>query len=383
MEDICISAVIPVFNAEQYIEKAIQSILNQAVHVQEIIVVDDGSTDRTCEIVENLQLTQPTVFFYKQENAGASSARNNGISTANSKWILLLDADDECTEDLIEHYKNKIQNDDYAAVYADFTQIDEGSNAISGSFLGQELRGNKGFCQMLIRNPIISPSGSIIKKAAFEKVGGFDTNIKYGEDVDFWLRLLNLNFNVGHVPKPLIRIRRHATNTTANIAITKTGEKILLDKYSTTYIKEKIYSRDCSVEESHLDFANLLIRYDKWQEAYLLLQSIQIDKSNNRYISFLFIRTIVAIYFKNFQYAMRIYEEILRNVSQHGAALNNLGVLYALNEDKVKAEQCIRKALTLYPGYIDATHNLSQLGFSEPSYKFTMRELRNNLLRYS
>ncbi|MFJ8102455.1 glycosyltransferase [Lysinibacillus sp. NPDC096212] len=385
MESISVSAVIPAYNAELYIEKAIRSLLNQTIHIDEIIIVDDGSVDCTCEIVEEIQREQSKVFLYKQVNAGASAARNKGISKAKGNWILPLDADDECSEQLVENYIGKIQNGDYAAVYTNFVQINETSEVISGIFSGYELRGNDGFCKMLIRNPIISPSGSMIKKTIYEEINGFDINVKYVEDVDFWLRLLANDFNIGHIEKPLISIRRHATNTTASIEITKAGEKILLDKYSISNIKEKIYKREYSIEDNHLDFANLLIRYEKWLEADEVLKANQVDKNNNRYISFLFIKSIVALHFKKLHLAKEYYFEILESNRQHGAAMNNLAVLYSLENQFSSAKELLSKVLEININYLDAHHNLMILSKDFIEYeelKFTWRELRPNLLHY-
>ncbi|MFB5085886.1 glycosyltransferase [Psychrobacillus sp. PGGUH221] len=380
-----ISVVIPAFNAEAYIEESIESILKQTVKVNEIIVVDDGSMDRTRDIVKNIQNKHPEVFLYTQENAGASAARNIGISKATGNWILLLDADDQCAETLVKNYLGKIQDDNYVAVYTDFIQINESSGIISGVLAGQELNGNDGFCKMLIRNPIISPSGSLVKKSVFEEINGFDIKLNYGEDVDFWLQLLDNGFNIGHIAEPLIYIRRHNSNTTANIQITNVGEKNLLNKFSIPTIREKIYSRECPLEDNHLDFANLLIRSDKWKEADKLLRSIHIEYNNDRYINFLFLQSIIAINFKEFKLAMKFNEEILKKKPQHGAAMNNLAVLYSFDRNMELAKELLNKALRQNANYLDAQHNLAILSNEQVEnnrLKFTSRELRETLLHY-
>ena len=89
---ITVSAVIPAYNAGKYVGRAIESVLAQTRKADEIIVVDDGSTDDTAEVVERFG---DAVRFIRQENAGASFARNTGIEAATSDWIAFLDADDE------------------------------------------------------------------------------------------------------------------------------------------------------------------------------------------------------------------------------------------------------------------------------------------------
>ncbi len=89
---ITVSAVIPAYNAAKYVERAIESVLAQTRKADEIIVVDDGSTDNTADVVRQFG---DKVKFIRQENAGASVARNTGIEAATSEWISFLDADDE------------------------------------------------------------------------------------------------------------------------------------------------------------------------------------------------------------------------------------------------------------------------------------------------
>ena len=89
---ITVSAVIPAYNAGKYVGRAIESVLAQTHKADEIIVVNDGSSDDTAEVVERFG---GAVRFIRQENAGASVARNTGIEAATSEWIAFLDADDE------------------------------------------------------------------------------------------------------------------------------------------------------------------------------------------------------------------------------------------------------------------------------------------------
>lgn len=378
-----ISAVIPAYNAEAYIERAIVSIVNQCDPVHEIIVVDDGSTDQTESVIYKLKQKHKFIKFLKQRNAGASAARNHGISIAEGDWVLLLDADDECDSTLIRQYKAQIYEGQYSAIYSDFVQIDETGHKISDTFFGQRLLGRAGFCQMLLRNPIISPSGSIIHKSVFNELEGFDTTIKYVEDVDFWLRLLLNGNNIGHVCEPLSFIRRHSTNTTANIESTRQGEKRLLDKFGLAVLKETIYERSSPIAHNHLDFVNFLIRFEKWQEAEQLLETVQIESSNDKYVSYLFVKALVALQLDKFKVAKELYLSIIELNNTHGAALNNLGVLYAQNNELDKARRTFKLALQYYPGYQDAANNIEQLDTETSTFLFTKRELRKSLLRYS
>ncbi|HIW34702.1 MAG TPA: glycosyltransferase family 2 protein [Candidatus Paenibacillus intestinavium] len=378
-----ISAVIPAYNAEHYIEKAVLSIVRQTEPVHEIIIVDDGSTDQTVNIVNKLQEKYNYIKLYQQTNAGASAARNNGISKAIGEWVLLLDADDECNVTLIEQYKEKINGGKYAAIYSGFIQIDEAGHKISDAISGRELLGQTGFCQMFLRNPIISPSASIILKSAFYQLDGFDTTIKYVEDVDFWLRILLSGMNIGYVSQPLSYIRRHTNNTTANIESTRQGERRLLDKFGLPLLQKIIYERDNTIENNHLDYIDFLIRYEKWQEAQRLLDTVKIEKTDNKYQSYIFTTALVALHFENFSVAEELYSQMIKQNETHGAALNNIGVLFAMNGQLTEARNVMQQAFQYYPEYLDAKHNIEQLAVENPIYRFTKRELRKNLLRYS
>ena len=87
-----ISVVIPLYNKEKYIKRAIESVLNQTFQKFEIIVVNDGSTDKSAEIVQNIK--DPRIRLINQKNAGVSAARNRGIQEAKYEYIAFLDADD-------------------------------------------------------------------------------------------------------------------------------------------------------------------------------------------------------------------------------------------------------------------------------------------------
>lgn len=89
-----ISIIIPVYNVKPYIERCIRSVLDQTYTNLEVIIVNDGSTDSTGKICEELALGDKRITFISQENEGQSAARNKGLNLANGKWIIFLDSDD-------------------------------------------------------------------------------------------------------------------------------------------------------------------------------------------------------------------------------------------------------------------------------------------------
>ncbi|WP_107947377.1 glycosyltransferase [Lysinibacillus parviboronicapiens] len=383
-----ISVVIPAFNAGVYIEKAIQSILKQIIHVHEIIIVDDGSVDQTCKVVQKIQKEEPKIVLHTQKNAGASTARNRGIHEATGDWILFLDADDECSENLVETYLAKINEvrEDISVIYTAYYQIDEHSHVISPFLSGKRLSGIEGFCDILIRNPIISPSGVLVKKSRLVEMSGFNTSIKCDEDVDLWVRLLDNNYSIEYINKPLSFIRRHSNNTTSSMSTSHNAEKLIMDQYGLDYIKEKLYKRSYTMEKNSLDFALFLIRYKQWKQCEKLLENTRVLEDSSHYVTYCFLKSIVYIEDKRFNEALDEYEKILVADVTHGAALNNSGVIYAMNGNKEKAITNMEQAMLLFPGYLDAQHNIMLIENSETDkslYRFSLRELRPVLLSYS
>lgn len=166
-----ISIVIPAYNAAKYISDAIQSVLQQDYRPIEVIVVDDGSTDNTREIIESI--AAPEVSYYYKENGGASSARNYGIERANGEYIRFVDADDIL---LPGSLSGQMQH-----------ALTLKENEIS---IGYELN-NKGIkCKPLIYPmAAYAPWLALYPKQALVSVSGFDEQLKVSEDVELCINL--------------------------------------------------------------------------------------------------------------------------------------------------------------------------------------------------
>lgn len=104
MNDIVVSVIIPVYNAEKYIERAVDSVLNQTFHDYEIILVNDGSTDKSREIIDNIASQYENIACLHVDNGGPSKARNIGMSVARGEFIQFMDADDYIDSDMLESY---------------------------------------------------------------------------------------------------------------------------------------------------------------------------------------------------------------------------------------------------------------------------------------
>jgi glycosyltransferase involved in cell wall biosynthesis len=195
--DIKISVVVPAYNAENFIDRCINSILSQKFPSYQIIVVDDGSTDNTANIVKSYG---KDVDYIYQRNGGEPSARNTGIRNATGDWIAFLDSDDEWLDTHLENFVNIIKENSNLAWYGSpVRHVDNRSGRILLDY--KECRSKNYINRSYFRDYLsaLPPSGffssatMIINKAVFEKVGLFNLCLKTGTDVDMWFRI-GLNY---------------------------------------------------------------------------------------------------------------------------------------------------------------------------------------------
>ena len=179
-----VSVIIPTYNRKNLLKRALHSVSNQTFVPQEIIVVDDGSSDGTKDWVLE---TFPYVRYIYQDNSGVSSARNAGIKEAKGSWIAFLDSDDEWMSNKLEQQKGVI-NSFQEAWLCHTNEIWIRNGVRVNQMKKHQKYGGDVFenCLDICR---ISPSSALIKKEVFEMVGLFDESLKVCEDYDLWLRI--------------------------------------------------------------------------------------------------------------------------------------------------------------------------------------------------
>lgn len=183
--------IIPAYNAEKWIGRAITSVLNQTIEPTEVIVVDDGSTDSTAQVVQ--KYGAPIRYFY-YENAGLSTARNRGIERAKYEWIAWLDADDEWLPNFVaSHIKLISRNPDVKWTYCrheDVTQNGCRRWPIPKA-LEEEIK-REGFLSYFRAEPAgfyFGTCGFMIRRGVFDALGDFDPAMRNGMDGDMWRRI--------------------------------------------------------------------------------------------------------------------------------------------------------------------------------------------------
>lgn len=193
-----LSVIIPTFSRAGLVGRAIKSVLSQTLQPDEIIIIDDGSTDETPTIIEQ---NFPMVKYFRQNNKGVSSARNAGIRMANGDWIVFLDSDDEWLPKKLSGQMNALsKNTEMKICYTNEIWVRHGRR------VNQRKKHTK-FGGHIYQNClplcIISPSSVVIHKSIFDEVGFFDESLPVCEDYDLWLRICS-RYPVLYLEEPLI-----------------------------------------------------------------------------------------------------------------------------------------------------------------------------------
>jgi glycosyltransferase involved in cell wall biosynthesis len=206
-----VSVIIPVYNGEDFIRDAVEHIMSQNYPALEIIIVDDGSTDRTAEIINELPVD---IRYFKQPNAGPASARNRGIRDATADLLVFLDIDDLWPENNLHLLVDEMRNEPDADVIRGYAQIMEYSEETGEyDFVGNPVEAFPDYI-----------GAAIYRSSAFEKVGLFDTTLKYGEDTDWFNRAEELHLKVKRLEDMTLLVRRHGKNMTYGKDIVELGK---------------------------------------------------------------------------------------------------------------------------------------------------------------
>lgn len=202
MSNPLISVIIPTFNYAHYIHEALQSVLRQAHSPLEIIIVDDGSTDDTAEL---LTAYQDRVLYVRQENRGTGAARNTGILRSRGDYLAFLDADDVWIPEKLNLQMQCFRlTPELDAVYGHVEQfVSPDLDARSATRL-RHLHGSV--------QPAPIPSSLLIRRPGFDRVGLFDESLRLGVEMDWYARLQDHGLNSVMLRNVLYRRRLHGSN---------------------------------------------------------------------------------------------------------------------------------------------------------------------------
>ncbi|HKV39998.1 MAG TPA: glycosyltransferase [Blastocatellia bacterium] len=209
-----ISAIIPTYNHGRFVAEAIESALGQTRRLDEVIVVDDGSTDDTGSVLSKYA---DRINVIRQKNSGVAAARNRGAEQASGDLLAFLDSDDRWHPEKIERQAGLFEtNPRLGLVHCGVREIDE-----RGAGLREESAGLQGWVYkdlLMFQRPVILGGGSaaLIPKDVFDAAGGFDPDLSTSADWDLFYRV-SRRYEVGFVPATLVDYRVHSGNMHGNI----------------------------------------------------------------------------------------------------------------------------------------------------------------------
>ena len=213
-----ISVVMPLYNKEAEVERALRSIIEQSLTPGEIIVVDDGSTDGSRAIVERIIAENPEagIRLITQQNSGVSAARNRGIAEAKGEYIALLDADDAWLTGYLAEVCRLMEYYPDADAYSTAFDIVSGTKHVAASTPTTEGYIDIAEEALQHRYPII-PSTATLRREAVLRAGGFPEGMRIGEDQWLWVKMVQQGAKFCFSPMSLVRYSRTASNRSASI----------------------------------------------------------------------------------------------------------------------------------------------------------------------
>jgi glycosyltransferase involved in cell wall biosynthesis len=221
-----ISVIIPAYNQAMYVSEAIRSVLGQTYPDFELIVVDDGSTDETSQILAGFQ--DPRIHVIRQSNAGLSSARNTGLHESTAPLVTFLDADDYFLPNKLEVLSRYLENNlEIGLVAGRVIYIDHTGRTLVEAEKPSSLLELPG---LLFENPICV-SGILLRRNWLERVGVFDESLRACEDWDLWLRLLIEGCQMAWVENLVVAYRIHPGQMTRQSDRMRKAIFAMLDKF--------------------------------------------------------------------------------------------------------------------------------------------------------
>lgn len=248
-----ITAIIPLYNGSKYIEEALNSVFRQTLPPVEVIVVNDGSTDNGAgvAIVERLARSHPITLLHKL-NGGQSSARNLGVKQSKTDLIALLDQDDVWYENHLEELAKPFRSRNSPPlgwVYSNLDEIDEDGFLVSRSYLSllSAAHPKRHIYDCMRQDMFVLPSASLIRREAFEAIGGFDEELCGYEDDDLFLRMFRAGYDNLYLDQALSKWRIYPTSTSYTFRMARSRGiyvRKLLRSFPDDAKRARYYARD-------------------------------------------------------------------------------------------------------------------------------------------
>lgn len=263
-----VSVVIPVFNREKTVGRAVSSVLNQSYKNLELIVVDDCSDDNSLEVIREFQDERIKVIALKR-NSGANAARNKGIMAARGQYVAFQDSDDEWDKDKLRIQVHEMLDRDLSACFCAHCLIDDVCEVIVPDDYENKEKYEDGLINVLTNYNVIGTPTLIVRKDVFEEIDSFDEEMPRLQDYEFVIRLVQKK-KIAYVARPLVFAYQTQKGISTNaealqeaiaLLLMKHGEFLNQDSLLSFFLYNELTGRDVSrLYANCVQFQNLLTK---------------------------------------------------------------------------------------------------------------------------
>lgn len=214
-----VSTIIPLYNHEKYVAEAIRSVLEQGGVLKELIILDDGSQDRSADVADEFSKIDSRVTVIRQQNRGAHATINRGLSLATGEFIAILNSDDAFCEGRFAALTRALDLDGGSDVASSSISFMDGAgkeilnpwfdDALAGFRRRQDVASS-----LIEANYLMTTSNFFLRRSVFTNLGGF-APLRYAHDLEFALRCAAMRLRFCFIDRPLLRYRFHSHNTIA------------------------------------------------------------------------------------------------------------------------------------------------------------------------
>jgi len=275
-----ISVIITAHNYGRYLSECLDSVLKQTIDSCEIIVVDDGSTDNTDEILKKYEEHIDKII--KLNGSGVAVASNEGIRNSSGEYVIRLDADDYFVENILQILLHNIEhNDGLGMVYPDYYVVNEEGDILECRRYGKPKEEEK----LLERTPL--GSCALFRRSCYDEIGGYDCDLRFEEDYDFWLKFIK-RFKIKNIDIPLFYYRRHGNNKSDKFYKRRQGRRYVKKRFveSVTDKKPKVAAIiPVRYSDNDIDSYNLSLLNDKPVFYYAIEAAKKCDKIDEIIVS--------------------------------------------------------------------------------------------------
>lgn len=362
-----VSITIPAYNQAHFLEETVRSALGQTYPNIEILIMDDGSTDATPQVAQKFAELDKRVRYFRQENQGVSTTRNNAIQQAKGEFICMLESDDVMEKEKVEKQVEVfLKHPEVDVVYTAVSFIDAEGKKI-GEMHGTDMAPENFLAYLFFRNLIACPSCMMARRQCLLE-NRYNTSFRQVDDYELTIRLAHKH-QFKYLDEPLTRYRRHKENISNDLTLHRNAELRILRSYSHAHIEQVVDHSLFSSEEKEFLKGKIFFNLELFDKA------IPFFEKEGSPLAYFYLGNC---YLKkgDLVKAKECYQTSIEGDPQNAACWNNLGTLE-------KNRSYFEKALSLKPGYLDAMDNLKTVAAERDApLKTTFRELRPQLVPY-